>query len=283
MPATMTQKEKAENLLALHHSEKPLMLPNIWDPLGAALLEQEGFKAVATSSSAVALTNGYLDGENIPFAALLALLSRTTQAVSIPVTADIEKGFAKDEKELENNINALLDTGIAGFNLEDGVKGQKALVPIEEQCQKIKLVREIAAHRNIPLVLNARTDTYIHSNLFTDKTAQLAETIKRGKAYKAAGADCFFPILLKDETAIKTIVAQVSLPINIMILPHVPSFKTLINAGVKRISLGSSFLKIAVQAMKKEALLLKKFEGQPEIDSNEIDSRYLESLIDKEN
>jgi len=275
---TTAQKERALSFHDLHHAGKPLMLPNIWEPLGAALLANLGYPAVATSSSAMALTNGLLDGEHISFQSLLAQLKQITQTVSIPVTADIEKGYAANDKELAQHIESLIDTGIAGINFEDGNQSG-GLVPIEVQCQRIQLIKETAERKGIPLFINSRTDTYIHSRLFAHAEEQLAETIKRGKAYHKAGADGFFPILIKAMNDIKAVVAEVPLPVNVMTIPGIPSFQELKAIGVKRISLGGAFLKTAMQAMKQQALLLKDFRGKEQMDTNEITSDYLEALI----
>ena len=279
MKEDISQEKKSKIIFDLHHAERPLMLPNIWDPLGALLLEDLGFPVVATSSSAVALTNGLQDGENMSFRSLLPQLEKIVELVSVPVTADVEKGYATDDVELEQNIIALIEAGIVGINFEDGDKMIKELVPVEIQCQRIKLIKKAAEQKGIPLFLNARTDTYIHSHLFSSAEEQLQETIKRGKAYCEAGAHCFFPILMKEEMQIKTVVEQVPLPVNIMAIPAIPSFHTLIEAGVKRISLGSSFLKTAMEAMREQALSLKEFKGQERIEQNKIATGYLESLI----
>jgi 2-methylisocitrate lyase-like PEP mutase family enzyme len=277
------QQQKAEKLLAFHHNDQPLILPNIWNPLGANLLEDLGYPSIATSSSAIAMTNGLLDGENITFQSLLTQLGNIANAVTIPVTADVEKGYAENDEELESNIEALIDAGIVGINFEDGDKKSGGLVPVDIQCQRLQLIRRVANRKGVPLVLNARTDTYIHGNLFPSQESLIAETIKRGNAYRNAGADCFFPILIKEEKEIELIVKQVSLPVNIMQFPGIPTFENLIRLGVKRISLGSSFLKVAIQAMKQEAVLLKDFMGQKEIINNEITSGYLEKLVSKRN
>lgn len=271
-------QEKAKILLDLHHKSEPLMLPNIWEPLGAAMLQELGYLAVATSSSAIALTNGLQDGEKIAFDDLLPQLKRIVQSVSVPVTADVEKGYASDDARLSDNIEALLEAGIVGINFEDGNK-KGGLQPIEEQCRRIGLIRSIADRRGIHLVINARTDTFIYSGIFPDPDKQLEETIHRAAAYRDAGADCFFPILARDGRAIQNITEQAGLPVNIMVMPGVPDFSSLRAWGVKRISLGGSFLKIAMQAMRQQALLLKEFKGQENIDNNEVTSSYLEGLI----
>src|SRR6266496_1177390 len=100
----ISQKEKAERFRKLHHTGKMVVLPNIWDPLGALLMESLEYPAIATASASVAFSNGYNDGENIPFNDLLALLKRITCSVNLPVTADIESGFANDDIQLQENI-----------------------------------------------------------------------------------------------------------------------------------------------------------------------------------
>ncbi len=271
-------QEKAKTLLDLHHKSEPLMLPNIWEPLGAAMLQELGYLAVATSSSAIALTNGLQDGENIAFNDLLPQLKRIAQSVSVPFSVDIEKGYASDDGRLSGNIEALLDAGIVGINIEDGDK-KGGLQPIEEQCRRINMIRSVANRRGIHLVINARTDTFIYSGIFSGPDEQLEETIRRANAYRDAGADCFFPILARNGRAIQSITEQAGLPVNIMAMPGVPDFSSLRAWGVKRISLGGAFLKIAMRAMKRQALLLKDFKGQENIENNEVTSTYLEGLI----
>src|SRR5215831_5164841 len=100
----MQQVRKAKRFFDLHHSGKLLVLPNIWDPLGALLLENLSFPAVATASAAIAFTNGHDDGEKIPFDSLLALLKKIVHSVGIPVSADIESGFAFDDPQLVKNV-----------------------------------------------------------------------------------------------------------------------------------------------------------------------------------
>src|SRR3954468_20721043 len=114
-----TQKAKAESFKALHHSGKLLVLPNIWDPLGANLLESLNYPAIATASASVAFTNGYDDGQRISFDSVLAILKKIVSSVNVPVSADIESGFAENDLQLEENIKQLLATGIIGINIED--------------------------------------------------------------------------------------------------------------------------------------------------------------------
>mgnify|MGYP003399648848 CR=1 FL=1 len=117
-----TLREKAELLSSLHYNEKILVLPNIWDPLGAMLLEKLGYPAAATASASIAWSNGYKDGENISFNELVLILKKITCSVKIPVTADIESGYASNLFQLEENVKRLIDAGISGINIEDSYK-----------------------------------------------------------------------------------------------------------------------------------------------------------------
>lgn len=277
-----TQLEKAKRFRALHHTNELLVLANIWDSLGAILLESLHYPAIATASASIAYSNGKLDGEQITFKHLLAILDNIVSSVDLPVTADIESGYAQSEKELITNIKELIGLGIIGVNIEDTDKHTGQLLSTEEQCQKISLIKQVADELEIPLFINARTDVFIHENKFESNIERLEEAIKRGLAYKKAGADGLFPIAITNENDIVQLVKQVQLPINILTIPGIPNFKTLKHIGVSRISLGPSFLKIAVKAMKTLALKLKTEEGLEEIVSNEITNDYLKSLIRKQ-
>ncbi|MFA5298035.1 MAG: isocitrate lyase/phosphoenolpyruvate mutase family protein [Lutibacter sp.] len=275
------QQIKAKQFHKLHHSGKMLVLPNIWDSLGAVLLESLQYPAIATASASMAFTNGYNDGENLPFNDFLTLLTKITKSVAIPVTADIESGYASGDKQLEENIKQFISTGIVGINIEDSDKATNTLIPTEIQCNKIRLIKSVSAKMGISLFINVRTDVYIHGEEFETAESKLEETIKRGLAYKSAGADCFYPIVMRQEQDIKKTIEQLQMPINILTLPGIPELSTLNKMGVARVSLGPSFLKIAIRAMKDIAVKLKNYEGLPEITKNEITSDYLKDLVNK--
>jgi 2-methylisocitrate lyase-like PEP mutase family enzyme len=277
----MNQKEKAERFRELHHNGKMLVLPNIWDPLGAMLLENLEYPAIATASASISYSNGLNDGENLSFSELLIQLKKITNCVSVPVTADIENGYADSDNQLAENIKLLLDAGIVGINIEDTDHKLNELVSIEEHCHKIQLIKKTADKIGIPLFINARTDVYVHSKKFASEQIVYEEALKRGKAYHQAGADCFYPITLTKEEEIKKLVDQLDLPINILTNPGIPDLKTLSKIGVARVSLGPSFLKIAIRAMKELAIQLKNYEGLTSITGNEITSDYLKMLVSR--
>ncbi len=244
-----SQQIKAQQFHKLHHSGEMLLLPNIWDPLGALLLENLQYPAIATASASIAFSNGYDDGENTPFNYLLTLLTNIVNSVDIPVTADIESAYASNDTQLQENIKQLISTGIVGINIEDTDKETNALIPAEIQCNRIRIIKKTSADMGISLFINARTDTYIHGNDFETDESKLEETLKRGFAYKSAGG--------------------------------IPNLDTLNEMGVARVSLGPSFLKIAMRAMKDIAVKLKSLEGLSEITNNEISSDFLKNLVNK--
>lgn len=272
------QTEKEKQFHELHHNGRLLILPNIWDVIGATLLENLGYPAVATSSSAIALSNGYRDGEKLPFDDLLKILNRITSGVRIPVSADVETAYASNNTELKENIKKLISTGIAGINYEDSRHNEAGMLSIKEQCKKIEIIRTAATESGSHLFINARIDVYIKGN-HLNEDEKLIEAIKRGKAYKDFGADGLYPILLKNKNHIETLINETRLPVNVTMIPGIPDFETLKKIGVARISLASGFLKSSVYAMKNIAEKLFKDEGMEEAIQNMVSSDYLNGLI----
>src|SRR5258707_1841963 len=123
-PEQMTQAQKASRLLELHHGDHPLVLINAWDAASAAMVEHCGLPAVATSSAALANALGFADGQHLPWAQMLEAVTRICRAVKVPVTADIESGFAADAKTLETSITEIIQAGAVGVNLEDVMPAQ---------------------------------------------------------------------------------------------------------------------------------------------------------------
>ncbi len=283
MITTISQKEKATRFRELHHTDTMLLMPNIWDPLGALLMESLNYPAIATASAAIAFANGYQDGEQIPFNDLLALLNKITNSVNLPVTADIESGYAQTDSQLKENIKRLIGIGIVGINFEDTNHQTHQLQSAEIQSHKISLIRAVANETGVPLFINARSDVYLYETNFDSTEAKLKELTRRGLLYKEAGADGFFPILLKQEKEISTLIANVDLPINILTIPGIPDLKTLGELGVARVTLGPSLLKFAIKAMRTLAMQLKEQEGLSAITGNEISTDFLKGLVSKNN
>src|SRR5215471_13969334 len=164
----MTQAQKADALLQLHHAATPLILINAWDAASAAMIQHCGLSAIATSSAACANALGYADGQHVPWNEMLGLIKRMANTVSLPVTADIESGFAADAKQLETSIAQVIEAGAVGVNLEDALPGHAdrgPLFPMPEQIERIQAARRAADKVKIHLVINARTDAYWQSGV----------------------------------------------------------------------------------------------------------------------
>jgi 2-methylisocitrate lyase-like PEP mutase family enzyme len=250
------QIAKAEHFRALHQGPKLLVLPNIWDPLGARLLEHLRFPAVATASASVAFSLGYDDGEKITYAAMLDAIRRIAASVGVPVTADIERGYADDPDDVAENIRDLLRTGAVGINIEDGIREGGRLRPVESQCARIGAARRAADREGIPLFINARIDTFMREKS-SPLEEKLAETIQRARAYVEAGADGIYPITVGDIDTLRAIRESVEVPINVYASASTAPMRDLQALGINRLSVGPGLLKAALTTMKKVALDLK--------------------------
>src|SRR5450755_660434 len=224
------QKVKADLLRNQHTAGKLLILPNIWDAMGARLMELIGFASIATASVSVAISNGYADGENIPFTQLLNVVNKISTAVNLPVTVDAERGYAETVPQLKENIRLLINNGAVGINLEDSLPDHHGFYTILEQCRKIEAVRETAIKYDVPIVINARTDFFM---MKTQEDA-IGEAIQRTKAYKTAGADCIYPILINNYDAISRFISEVNMPVNVNLLKPISDLRRLEEIGVAR-------------------------------------------------
>ena len=209
----------------MHYQSTPLILANAWNAKSAQLSEQAGFKAVATSSGAIAESLGYKDGEQIPFVELLYMVQRIKASISIPLSVDMERGYTNDIEVLNENIQKLIDAGVAGINLEDA-QGEDIYL------KKLSSIKNYLVKTNQQLFINARTDVFLQK-----LPSPLETTIKRAKLYKEGGADGLFVTGVQDTETIKEIVTFTTLPVNVVGAGKVASIATLADSGVKRVSM----------------------------------------------
>jgi 2-methylisocitrate lyase-like PEP mutase family enzyme len=234
----MTQSQKAEQFLALHHGPAPLVLPNAWDAASARVIEDLGFPAIATTSAGIANSLGYPDGKRISRGEMLAAISRIVAAVRVPVSADIEAGYGETPEAVADTIRAVLAAGVIGVNLED------AMADIHLQEERIQAAREAARAAGIPLVLNARTDVYLLAG--GDENARFEDAVRRSNAYLLAGADCAYPIGARGAPLIAALVAAIQGPVNVLAGPGAPSIPELQSLGVARVSFGAFLARAAM-------------------------------------
>jgi 2-methylisocitrate lyase-like PEP mutase family enzyme len=232
-PAVTDLARRATRLRLLHVPGEPLLLPNAWDVPSARAVARAGFPAVATSSSAVAETLGYEDGELAPVDAMFAAAARIAAAVAVPVSMDAEAGYGLGADEF---VARLLEAGAVGCNLEDSDHRAGGLRDATVQAAWLHDVRAAAEAVGVPIVINARVDVHIRE--VGAPATRLAEAIRRGNLYRAAGADCVYPILVADGPTIRGLVEGIAGPINIYARPEAPSLAQLKGLGVARVSYG---------------------------------------------
>lgn len=234
------QVQRARALTALHVPGDPLLLPNAWDAASAHVIARAGAKAIATSSASCAWSTGHADGDRMTRAQAMAPVAAIVAAVDLPVTADVETGYAGDgahpDAALTETVQAVITAGAVGVNLEDS--GGDPLYSIEVAAHRIAVARAAADAAGVPIYLNARVDTYFAPE--GQETGRFARTVERAAAYLAAGASGIFVPGVRDLDLIRRLTAAIDAPVNILAGPSTPSRAELAAAGVGRISTGSS-------------------------------------------
>ncbi|MCX4786286.1 MULTISPECIES: isocitrate lyase/PEP mutase family protein [unclassified Streptomyces] len=245
MAADMTDlKDRAERLRELH-GEEMLVLPNAWDAASATTVVDAGFPAVATTSAAIAAMLGYPDGEGAPWQEMFAAAGRIARAVPVPVTVDAEAGYGMQPREL---VDRLLEIGAVGCNLEDTDHRAGGLIEAGAHAQWLADVRSAADDAEVPIVVNARVDTFLPAG-GVPEADRVAETVRRGRLYRDAGADCLYPIGVRQKSDIATLVAELAAPVNGNTGEHL-DLATLKELGVARVSFGPRFHRMAMADLK---------------------------------
>ncbi len=241
----MSGPSTAAAFLDLHRPGQPLLLPNPWDAGSARILASLGFRALATTSSGFAATLGRLDGGVSRDAALIHAAA-IVAATELPVSADLENGFADEPAEVAQTVRRAIGAGLAGCSIEDATGNSDS--PIYPRAQAVERVAAAAeaAHRGPErLVLTARAENYLHGR------PDLADTIARLQAYQEAGADVLFAPGVKTKEDITSIIRSIDRPLNVLAgLPGMQlTVAELQELGVTRISLGGTLARAAYGAL----------------------------------
>jgi 2-methylisocitrate lyase-like PEP mutase family enzyme len=253
--STAEQAAKAEAFRALHRGPPLLLMANAWDAITARLFEAEGSAAVATTSGGVSWAVGYADGEAAPWDEVVGQTARIARAVKVPVTADIEAGFGATPADVARSIADIISAGAVGVNLEDGTPGPVPIRPVDEAVARIRAAREAASAAGVPIVINARTDLYLKQ--IGDEAGRFDDAVVRGRAYLAAGADCFYPIGLRDPATMSRLVQALKAPININVRAGWPSVAELEALGVARVTTATQLTLVALAATREVARSIK--------------------------
>jgi 2-methylisocitrate lyase-like PEP mutase family enzyme len=240
----VTGMSLAENFLSLHLPGRPLLMPNAWDAGSAKVLAWLGFPALATTSSGYAATLGRLDGQ-VTRDEVIEHATALVEAVEVPVSADLEAGFAGTTAEVEETFRLAAAAGLAGGSIEDYAGIEKdTIYSVEEAAERVAAAAAAAGDQ---FVLTARAENHIRGR------DDLEDTIARLQAYQEAGADVLFAPGVIAVEDVRRLVDAVDRPVNVLLLPGGPSVPELAEAGAARISVGGAFAFAALGAVKRAA------------------------------
>jgi 2-methylisocitrate lyase-like PEP mutase family enzyme len=222
------------------HESGCFVIPNPWDVGSARLLAQLGFPAVATTSAGLAWSLGHADNR-VTLEAVLAHLRSLAEAISIPINADFEGGFAVQPEDVAVNVRAAAETGIAGLSIEDST-GDAAtpLFEFELAVERIRAARQAIDESGTGVILTGRSEGFRFGR------PDLAETIRRLTAYAEAGAECLYAPALREASDIAAIVQGVApLPVNVLVGTDFTTVADLARLGVRRVSVGGALARAA--------------------------------------
>lgn len=239
--------DKAARFELLHRSGT-FLLPNAWDPGSAMLLAEAGFQAIATTSSGIAFSQGLPDGEVLSRERMLELSARIIERVDLPVTVDMERGYGYAPEDVAASVRGVLAIGGAGCNIEDATHDPAdPLIEFGLSVERVRAGVEAARASGRAFVFNARTDPYLGR---PDHPNNFAETVRRGCAYRDAGAGCIFVPGLTDTTVLARLVREIGAPVNALAARGgrnnpVP-LAAYREAGVRRVTIGGSLAQAAM-------------------------------------
>jgi 2-methylisocitrate lyase-like PEP mutase family enzyme len=245
----MTIAQTAEAFRRLHEGPGAFVMPNPWDVGTTRVLAGLGYEALATTSGGLAFSLGRRDGasavtreEALEHAALIA------GATDLPVNGDLENGFGHDPESVAETIRGAAAAGLVGCSIEDSTSQPgEPIYPLSQAVERIAAGVEAARALPFPFVLTARAENYLHGR------SDLDDTIARLQAFERAGADVLYAPGLRDIEDIRTVCASLSKPVNVLALPGSPSVELLSAAGVRRVSIGTGFVRTALGAFLRAA------------------------------
>lgn len=248
---TQASAEKAAILRRLHEG-RCFLLPNVWSVGGAVHCEKIGYGAIGTTSAGIAMDSAVTDGQ-AGRDRTLSVLGHIVRAVALPVSADLENGFADTAEGAASTIFEASLTGAAGGSLEDATnRPDDPIYPFDVAVDRVRAAVAAISRSGRDFVLTARAENFLHGRM------DLADTIARLRAFEEAGADVLFAPGLPDLESIRAVRSAVSRPINVLMSdrPAAPRFCDLAAAGVNRVSIGSRLARASENAVVTEATRL---------------------------
>lgn len=227
--------EKSERFAALHVAGEAFVIPNPWDAGTARMLAGAGFQALATTSAGFAFTDGLRDG-HVERDPALDHSRKIAHAVDVPVSADLENGFADTPEAVAETYRLATETGLVGASIED-FSGSDEDPIYDASLATERVAAAVAAVRTapFPFTLTARCENFLHGR------PDLDDTLARLNAYAEAGADVLYAPGLRDLETVRAVCAGVTKPVNVLVFGGLArhSIAEFSDAGVARLSLGS--------------------------------------------
>ena len=245
MPSTAEKRKTFRNL----HEAGCFVIPNPWNIGTARYFQHLGFKALATTSSGFAHAQGFADGA-VPRDAMLAHVREIAAAADVPVNADFEGGYADAPEAVAESVRLCIETGVAGLSIEDSTPDdQNPLYDFDLALARVRAARAAIDKAGGDVVFTARTEGFVRGR------PDLAETIRRLKAFAAAGADCLYsPGIKTREEIVATVNAVAPKPVNLLMSSAIGfSVSDIAEMGVRRISVGGTLARVAWNAVLRSA------------------------------
>lgn len=257
----MNATSLAQTFVDLHRAERGFVMPNAWDAGSAVLLAEAGFAAIGTTSAGIAFSLGKPDfnvrnaGLAVTRGETLDAVRRIAEAVPLPVNADLEAGYGDTPEQVAESVRLAIATGAAGCNIEDTDRATGGLFDEAEAVERIAAAHAAVRACGRPFVLNARTDVFQHGG---EQGLRLA--VERCNRFLAAGADCVFTPGVADATRARTLVREITGPLNLVVglNESASGARALIDAGVKRISVGGSIARAVLGLVRQAAIELRE-------------------------
>lgn len=243
------QHAKAVAFRELHRRDGAFVIPNPWDVGTARILASMGFEALATTSAGLAFSLGLPEGV-VTRDRVVAHCRAVVRATDLPVSADLEKGFGDDPATVAETIRITAETGLAGCSIEDHTgRPEDPIYSFDHAVERIAAAVEAARSLPHDFVLTARAENLLHGRLDLD------DTVRRLQAFEAAGADVLYAPGLHELDQIRAVCSAVNRPVNVVMGMPGATFGVaeLADAGVKRISVGSAFSRLALGAVVRAA------------------------------
>jgi 2-methylisocitrate lyase-like PEP mutase family enzyme len=249
-----TQWEKGLAFRALHSRADAFIIPNPWDAGTARLLAHLGFEALATTSAGCAFGIGQADN-TLTRDQAMAHASVVASATDLPVSGDLENGFGDDPEYVAETVRLAATAGLVGASIEDMTR--QADSPIYEKeyaAERIRAAAEAARGLPFAFTLTARAENYLAGR------PDLADTVARLQAYQEAGADVLYAPGLPNKDAIAAVVSSVDRPVNVVVglQGTSPTLAELSALGVRRVSTGSAFSRVALGAFLRAARAIRE-------------------------